>query len=113
MPGPIIGLVAIALVVFAAYSFLWFTVADQIKTEYPRVLADFVDSETPVAEPEVTGYPGNIKIYVAEENLATEEGRVKLENVRAQGWPIPMLPVDVTTDKITIRQFQMGTAAGV
>lgn len=102
----IVGLFILVLVVFGLYSGLWFAAADQIKREYPLALAELTNSETPVSPPVITGYPGKLKIHVAQEVLETDEGTVRVQNLWAEGWPIPSLPIDVRTGPIEVKNFK-------
>lgn len=102
----IAGLIILILIGFGAYSALWFTAADQIKREYPLALADLAQADSPVQPPEITGYPGKLKLYVAQETLQNDEGSVIVKNLRAEGWPIPNTPIDVTTGAIQVKNFR-------
>ena len=106
LSGGLIGLLALLVILFGAYSFLWFGVADHIRGEYPRVLEGLVDPDTPIAEPEVYGFPGKIKMRVVKENLIADDLRIQIKDFRAQGWPIPNLPVNITTGAVTLRSFK-------
>ena len=101
-----IGVLAILTLLFGTYSLFWFTVADQIQKEYPLALAELTETGTVVQEPEVTGYPGKIKLHVTKETLQTDDGSVIVEDLRAQGWPIPAAPITVTTGPIAVRNFK-------
>ena len=102
----LVSLLALLLVVFGLYSALWFAAANQIKQEYPLALADLTGSDTPVAPPVITGYPGKLKIHVAKEILQTDDGTVHVQNLWAEGWPIPSLPINVRTGPIEVKNFK-------
>lgn len=103
------SITAVCLLVFGAYSFLWFTVAGEIKKEYPLALQDITASQQPIQEPEISGYPGKLNIRIAEESLVSDEGRVVLSNLHVQGWPIPGLPISINTGSIEIQNFKWQT----
>lgn len=102
----IASLFVLLLIVFGLYSGLWFAAAEQIKQEYPLALADLTGSDTPVQPPTITGYPGKLKIHVAKEILQIDEGTVDVQNLWAEGWPIPSLPIDVRTGPIEVKNFK-------
>ena len=99
-----------ALIIMTAllglYSFAWFRIAEHIQKEYTVALQDLADSDTPAQEPRVYGYPGKIKLHVPEERLKTEAGTVRIQNVNANGWPVPGLPVIITTGTIEVHNFR-------
>ncbi len=103
-----VAFVAVVLLGLAAYTALWYIVAQRIGSEYKIALGELVDPEREVATPEVTGFPGKIKIDVPFERLQTDQGFVEISNVHATGWPLPFLPIDVQTGEIVIRDSQWG-----
>ncbi|MCB1650830.1 MAG: 1-acyl-sn-glycerol-3-phosphate acyltransferase [Alphaproteobacteria bacterium] len=100
------GLSFICAAIFAVYSYAWFEVAKRTKEEYRILTQNIVPQGQPVQTPKVTGYPGKIKMDVANELLQTKEGSITITNLHAEGWPIPYLPIKVKTGPITIKHFR-------
>ena len=100
------SLVLFIALLFGIYSFVWFAVADQIKEQYPLALQDLSDAQTQPQVPEVSGYPGKIQIHVAEELIQSNEGSVRVKDLHAESWPIPALPITVTTGPIEVKNFK-------
>ncbi|MEM7651301.1 MAG: 1-acyl-sn-glycerol-3-phosphate acyltransferase [Pseudomonadota bacterium] len=108
--GLVATLCVLGVLLFGAYSFVWFAVADEIKEQYPLALRDLSDAESVVQIPEVTGYPGRIKMHVAEELLQSNEGSVRVTDLRAESWPIPGMPITVMSGPIEVRNFKWDEA---
>ena len=89
---------------------MWFKAADQIKNEYVGALSDLTDAQTPVMPPMIAGYPGKLRLHKAEEMIVTDEGSVKVHDLGAIGWPLPFLPITVTSGPIEIQNFKWGSA---
>ncbi len=95
-----------ALVAFGAYSFLWFKVAKQAKREYVAMMQS-VTRELPAGSqtfdpPKVSGYPGKMHLFVEREAISNARGGIVVENLRAAGWPLPLMPIDIKTGTITL-----------
>lgn len=56
--------------------------------------------------PAVSGYPGRITLIVPEEQLNTPEGRLKVQNLKAQGWPLPRTPISLSADTISLQSHK-------
>ena len=102
----IVGIAFLVALIFGAYSFLWFGVAEQVKREYPLVLEGLTDAENPPKAPEVSGYPGKIHVSIPTETLQTPDGRVTVQNFKANSWPVPGVPTRISTDNIEVKNFK-------
>lgn len=102
----ILVFLVVLIMLAAGYSYLWFEVAKNIKASYLDFMVDLAGAERTYTEPVITGFPGPVNIAVSEETLHSEEGSLTVENLHAVGWPIPGLPVNITTDAITVRSFK-------
>ncbi len=98
--GPIVA-VLLVLGTFALYSFSWFTSANQASAAYINFLQS-VQPERTFQPPKISGFPGPIKLSVDSEYLQTPEGTLQIENISAKGWPLPFLPIHLTTDKVEV-----------
>ncbi|MCB1721287.1 MAG: 1-acyl-sn-glycerol-3-phosphate acyltransferase [Rhodospirillales bacterium] len=105
-----LSLAIVFALLFGLYSFVWFTAAAQIKKEYVLAIEDLVGVDKMILPPIVTGYPGKLHLHKAEEMIVTDEGSVKIHDLRARGWPLPFLPITVTSGPIEIQNFKWGNA---
>ena len=110
MRSALISLIALVAVVFGIYSFVWFAVAGEIQKQYPLALQDLSGGDTSAQVPAVSGYPGKIKMHVAGELIQSNEGSVRVTDLRAESWPIPTLPITVTTGPIEVKNFKWDQA---
>ncbi len=107
--GMLAGMMSLSLVIlalFGGYSFLWTKVAEHIRSQYPLVLKDLVDSPSEIAQPVITGYPGKIHFYVPEETLKNEQGSVTFKDIHAESWPLPGMTTTIVTGPIEINNFK-------
>lgn len=104
--GLAFGVLGIFILLFAAYSALWFYVAGEIKRQYPLALADLMDADTQPQTPIITGFPGKIRMAVDQERLVTPVANFEIQTIRAHGWPIPNAPITLTTGPINARSFR-------
>lgn len=100
-----IALGVVAAILFALYTGAWFKTAELVKEHYLEILKDVAGPQNPHI-PVASGYPGPIRITVAEEFLQTPEGTLRIENLRGTGWPLPFLPVKIETGTITVSSFK-------
>jgi hypothetical protein len=103
--GAVFGLSLVPLL-FGVYSLVWFGAAEQIKKEYVAALEDLVDPSIPVQEPVIDGYPGRLHLFVPKETLVTDQGSVTLHDFHARAWPVPALPISITTGSIEVKNFK-------
>ena len=103
LKSAILSVLAVFTIMFAAYSALWFYVADEIKRQYPLALADLMEPNVQPQTPVITGFPGKIRMAVDQERLVTPVANIDVQTIRAHGWPIPNSPITLTTGPITAR----------
>jgi hypothetical protein len=107
--GMLAGMMSLSLIIlalFAGYSILWTKVAEHIRAQYPLVLKDLMDSPTDIAKPEITGYPGKIHVYIAEETLKNEQGSVTFNEIRLESWPLPGMTTHAVTGPVEVTNFK-------
>jgi hypothetical protein len=71
-----------------------------------RVLKDVVETERIHAEPVVSGYPGPVRITVAEDSVRSSEGSLRIENLVMSAWPLPWAAVHVKTGTLTVHSHK-------
>jgi len=105
------GLALLAVVLFGAYSAMWFNTAKTLVKEYPKTIVNLNNImpglPAPVpATPTITGYPGKIKISVPSETIKTPQMLLKVTDLRAEGWPLPFMPVTLTTGLVEFSTYK-------
>lgn len=100
-----IGVALIIALLFGVYSVAWFETAKTIQKSYVKIVGDIVQPQNPHT-PVVSGYPGPIKLDVAEELIQTDQGSLQIQALHAAGWPIPFLPVLIKTGPVTVNSFK-------
>lgn len=100
--GVFTGLLIVLVLIFGGYSFFWFQVAEAAKTSYVDELSKLgnVGNVTP---PQVSGFPGKMVISKAREVIASDHGAVEINNLKASSWPLPDMPITITTDEISLK----------
>lgn len=99
-------LLLIGCALFAAYSTAWFKTAEGAQKAYLDWVRDLGGKERSYAMPTVSGYPGRIILSVPEEQLNTPEGRLKVQNLKAQGWPLPHTPISLSAGAISLQSHK-------
>ncbi len=99
------------LVLFGLYTVAWFQTAKTLRAEYPKTIANLSTAMPdvplpPPATPEISGYPGKIKLHVPAETLQTPDGTLKITDIRGEGWPIPFLPITLQTGPLEFQSFK-------
>ena len=100
-----IGLGILAGLLLAVYCSAWFKVAEQVQKSYVEILGDIAGPQNPHT-PIISGFPGPIRMDVAEEFISTDTGSLRIQNLHARGWPIPFLPVKIETGNVIINSFK-------
>lgn len=93
-------------VLFAAYSWAWSFTSKKALEMYVAFLKDVVETERIHAEPVISGYPGPVKISVAEDFVRSSEGSLKVENLVMSAWPIPFTAVRIKSGAITVQSHK-------
>lgn len=96
----------VALLLFAGYTALWFTAANQVQNAYAGFMQDINKEERDYATPKITGFPGKLKIHIAKEYLQNNEGFLRVENLRAQSWPLPGSTIEISADTFELETFK-------
>lgn len=99
------GILAVLAVLFGAYSFMWFSTAERLRTEYPEFVYSLAPMRQAIAPPSITGYPGKIRLSSPSLLLENAEGRINIVDLRASGWPVPFLPIDIETGPVEVRNI--------
>ena len=103
--GIFAGLLIVLALVFGAYSFFWFQVAEAAKDSYVDELSK-IGNGADVSAPDVSGYPGKMVISKAREVIASDKGSVRITDLRAASWPLPNMPIDIQTGEIELVSHQ-------
>lgn len=90
----------------AGYSYAWKEAARRVVEVYVALVKDVVEVERIHSEPVITGYPGPIKLTVANESIRSAQGSVNVDNLIMTGWPIPFTPVHIQSGTITAKSFR-------
>ncbi len=94
------------LVIFGLYSVLWTIVSAGARNSYVDFVQDIQEKGSSVMPPRVSGYPGPIRLHVAEEHIQSAEGTLKVTGLKAKGWPLPFLPINITAQEIEVTSFK-------
>jgi 1-acyl-sn-glycerol-3-phosphate acyltransferase len=92
--------------VFGGYFVLWHQAAQKVVTIYNEFLFDVAEAQRIHADPVISGFPGPIKLTVANESVTTSEGTMTIENLTATGWPVPFVDVHITTGPISVKSYK-------
>jgi len=103
--GIFTGLLIVLALIFGAYSFLWFQVADATKVSYVEELSKLGNGGD-VSAPEVTGYPGKIVVRKDKEAITSDEGTIEILDLEATSWPLPNQAIDIKTGAISLKSSQ-------
>ena len=103
-----IGLAVVAVLLIAVYTSAWFKVAEQVEKSYVKILTDIAGAENARA-PAISGFPGPIRLDVAEQVIQSDTGFLKIEKLQARGWPIPFIPIKIETGPVTVSSFRWPT----
>lgn len=99
----ILGGVALVLfILFGAYSFYWFQTAEATKESYVKELSKLGNGAN-VTEPEISGFPGKMVVRKTKESIASDSGTLEINNLEAQSWPFPDMPIEINTSKVVMR----------
>ena len=99
-------LIASIVLLFTGYSYAWFEVAKSTKAQYIELLANASDQRLKLNEPTLSGYPGKIRLEVAEQHIQNMGGSLHYKNLVIEGWPFPFTPAHIKTDEITINHLR-------
>ncbi|MBP7721678.1 MAG: 1-acyl-sn-glycerol-3-phosphate acyltransferase [Alphaproteobacteria bacterium] len=108
-PAPLkkaIGWAVTFAVLFAGYSWAWSFTSKKALELYVAFLKDVVETERIHAEPVVSGYPGPVRITVAEDSVRSSEGSLRIENLVMSAWPLPWAAVHVKTGTLTVHSHK-------
>ncbi|MCB1783472.1 MAG: 1-acyl-sn-glycerol-3-phosphate acyltransferase [Alphaproteobacteria bacterium] len=77
--------------------------ARKVTTGYLKALSEHPGASlTGDLTPRISGFPGKMKIEIGPHTLATNQGFVSIVKLEATGWPVPSMPVDLTSGPITL-----------
>jgi hypothetical protein len=102
----LIGSLIFIVLFGVGYTYIWNEAARHVKDFYIAFSKDLLEIQRMHAEPIITGYPGPIKLTVADDYISSSQGSVKVENLVITGWPVPLTPVHIQSGLITVRSFK-------
>ncbi|MGB4106895.1 MAG: 1-acyl-sn-glycerol-3-phosphate acyltransferase [Alphaproteobacteria bacterium] len=108
-PAPVkktIAWVVALTLLFSGYSWMWSFTSKKALEMYVAFLKDVVETERIHAEPVISGYPGPVRITVAEDFVRTTEGSLRIENLVMSSWPLPFSAVHIKTGTITVQSHK-------
>ena len=91
-------------ILFGGYSYLWSETAKQVEAGYIEFMTDLKRS-TDIAAPEISGFPGPIRLDVLQEHIKTQDGELDIKVLHARGWPIPYTPISIVTGPIEVQSI--------
>ncbi|MGQ0526741.1 MAG: 1-acyl-sn-glycerol-3-phosphate acyltransferase [Alphaproteobacteria bacterium] len=91
------------VILFGAYSYVWFLVADQVKISYLQFMRDIGGDGREYTQPVVTGYPGPVRVDITQDTLMTKDGTLTVYNLNLKAWPLPLMPVHIQTGAIEVQ----------
>lgn len=91
---------------FAAYSVLWFNVADQVKKSYISFSQDLAETNRVYTDPVISGFPGPISVKIESDSLSALAGSMQISDILLRGWPIPGTPILIRTGTVTLEQHK-------
>lgn len=104
-------IIAVALLIAAAgYSYSWFDTADRIRGLHANALAGDPGINYRPGTLVIKGFPGPLKVQIDSMAAETNEGSLNVERLQARLWPLPYMPVEITTGPITIRNMDWPNA---
>ncbi|MCK5284816.1 MAG: 1-acyl-sn-glycerol-3-phosphate acyltransferase [Alphaproteobacteria bacterium] len=95
----------ILFILSVLYSLTWFKIADDIKNNYIKniqKISYIQNTDIPV----ISGFPGKINLDVLKQTIQTDEGTLKIQNLHAEGWPIPFTPIKLKGDQLTFHHIK-------
>ena len=103
--GLISGLVLVAVILVGGYTVFWHHVASITKEAYVEELSSLGDTAD-IIPPEISGFPGKLVLSKDRERISSERGSLDIYDLRAESWPYPDMPINITTSQIRIRSSQ-------
>lgn len=103
--GIFAGLLIVLALIFGAYSFFWFQVAEAAKVSYVEELSK-LGNGSDISAPEISGYPGKMIIRKDKEAIASDDGTIEITNLEATSWPFPDQAIDITTGEVSLKSSQ-------
>ncbi len=101
----ILGLTLFALTTTGLYSVYWFQASERAVAAYVSFIEAHSDKAVPPTPPEVSGFPGKIRLFVARDSFLQKGALIDFSNLEVIGWPSPGVPVDISADTITITPY--------
>ena len=99
------GIALVAVLLIGFYAAYWFTIAHYAKDAYVVELSKLAN-KAEIDEPLVSGFPGKLVLSKDVETIVSDRGALRIENLRAESWPFPSMPVDIETGKISLESTQ-------
>jgi len=100
--GIFTGLLIVCALLFGGYSFLWFQVAEAAKTSYVEELSK-IGNDAEITPPEVTGFPGKMIVTKVREVIASDQGSLEINGLKATSWPLPNMPLTIETGELSLK----------
>ncbi|MCD8562982.1 MAG: 1-acyl-sn-glycerol-3-phosphate acyltransferase [Alphaproteobacteria bacterium] len=105
-PLKALALLLILLVALGGgYSWLWFKTADVIRNLHENGQIKGA-ARTLIAPLTITGFPGPLQVSGGTEIIQSPEGSAQIESFTLSGFPLPFMPVQLNTGKITLKSFR-------
>jgi 1-acyl-sn-glycerol-3-phosphate acyltransferase len=108
-PAPakkIVAWIVFLALLFGGYTAMWNYASKRVLEMYVAFMKDVIEVERIHAEPVLSGYPGPIKITVADDSVHTTDGALRVENLVMSGWPIPFTAVHIKTGPVSVQSFK-------
>lgn len=100
------ALIVLPVILFAAYSAYWFYAANLTQHAIIRFMAQLQEDptfeQTQLSPPHASGFPFKLKLDFGAQMLRTYDGTLEISHLRAQGWPILGLPIEVESGPVTV-----------
>ena len=102
----LIILTACLPLIFAAYGALWYSISQSVKDAYVEQLSGIEENKSQINTPEISGFPGPIHLSSRVQEFSNSKTHVIINDFSAKVWPLPFLPIHVTSGEIELRYFR-------
>lgn len=97
-------LVFLVLTGFGAYTAWWGKVAQDLDRNYQAFRQMRADGAA-AAPLKIEDFPA-MHVVLPEETFRTDDGALKLSNVTIDGWPVPMVPITIHTEGLSVSSYR-------
>lgn len=105
--GKALGALGVLItLLFGIYSYVWFSIAEQTQSEYGVLLRGITNTDGPFQTPEISGFPGPIKLHVEQETIRNDRSSIQVKDLNVHGWPLPTLPIHLKTGPVSVQYFK-------